>query len=127
MQSEEIKTQNEAAGISGMGYRELNRLNNETKEKLKELYQKDLIGTLSELHTYFGFELYESREGQQVFQRLVDFLDKENYSFREKDAIIVLANEYGIASEECGFRRGFQTAMRLCMEGMKGASCIIQT
>lgn len=64
---------------------------NEERDRLKELYQKDLVGVLSELYAYVGLDIQE----------------------QEKDKSILEA-------EKNGFRRGFQIALRLCMEGMTG-------
>lgn len=128
MQSKEMRSQNGAAetagtGISGWGYQELNRLNQEEKSRLKEQYQTDLVGTLSELPAYLGMELWESKEETRVFQKLIEAVQDGKDSYDARDAILCLANEYGMAAEESGFRRGFQIAMRLCMEGLKGGVC----
>ena len=50
-------------------------------------------------------------------------MKNEKYSFDASDKILCLANEYGMAAEESGFRRGFQIAMKLCMEGLRGGIC----
>jgi len=54
----------------------------------------------------------------QVLENLIDYLKNEKYSFNTQDTILCLANEYGMATEESGFRNGFAVAMRICMEGL---------
>lgn len=125
MQSKEMKSQSEAAeaaGISKWGYKELYRQNTKRKNKMKEQYQADLVGTLSELPDYLGMELWESKEETKIFSKLTEAVQEGKNSFDVQDTILCLANEYGIAAEESGFRRGFQIAMRLCIEGLKGGA-----
>lgn len=55
MQSTEMKPQNGTVGIgetSREGYMELNRIHMEEKGKMRHLYEKDLVSTLSELRYY---------------------------------------------------------------------------
>jgi len=125
VQSKEMKSQNgaaKAAGISGWGYQELYGQDTERKNKMKEQYQMDLVGTLSELPKYLGMGLWESKEETKIFGKLTEAVQVGKDSFNVQDTILCLANEYGIAAEESGFRRGFQIAMRLCMEGLKGGA-----
>ncbi len=126
MQSTEMKPQNGTAGIgeiSREGYMELNRIHIEEKGKMRHLYEKDLVSTLSELRYYLDIDIPESVQEQKKYGELEEFLDGGKYPFKTRDRILCIANEYGIAAEESGFRRGFQTAMRLCMEGMRGGVC----
>ena len=125
MQSKEMKSQSEAvkaAGISGWTYQELNRLNQKEENRMKEQYQVDLVGVLSALPNHLGMELWESKEETKIFNKLTEAVQEGKDSFDVQDTILCLANEYGIAAEESGFRRGFQIAMRLCMEGLKGGA-----
>lgn len=126
MQSIEMKPQNGTVGIgetSREGYMELNRIHIEEKGKIRRLYEKDLVSTLSELRYYLDIDIPESVQEQKKYGELEEFLDGGKYPFKTRDRILCIANEYGIAAEESGFRRGFQTAMRLCMEGMRGGVC----
>ncbi len=124
--SMEIEPQDGTAGTGGFsreGYAELLRVHMEKKEEVRSLYQKDFVGMFSELRYYFDIEMAESREERKKLGELEEFLDGGEYSFKTKNAILCITNEYGVAAEESGFRRGFQTAMRLCMEGMRGGAC----
>lgn len=102
---------------------EMNRIHIEEKGKIRRLYEKDLVSTLSELRYYLDIDIPESVQEQKKYGELEEFLDGGKYPFKTRDRILCIANEYGIAAEESGFRRGFQTAMRLCMEGMRGGVC----
>ena len=78
---------------------------------------------ISELRYYLDIDIPESVQEQKKYGELEEFLNGGKYPFKTKDRILCIANEYGVAAEESGFRRGFQTAMRLCMEGMRGGVC----
>lgn len=126
MQSTEMKPQNGSVGIgeiSKEGHEELYRIGDKLKKEMRGLYQTDIVGALLKLPDYLDMERHESAEEKENFQKLTNFLDGGKYSFNTKDTILCIANEYGVAAEESGFRRGFQTAMRLCMEGMRGGVC----
>lgn len=129
MQSEEMKTQSGSAAMAGYisreGYEAL--LSNEKAERLKMMKQseEDIVGFLYELPVYLAPERkQESREEARIFEKLTDYLKDGKHSFDIRNTILCLANEYGIAAEESGFRRGFQVAMRLCMDGMRGGVMI---
>lgn len=102
---------------------ELNRIHIEEKGKMRHLYEKDLVSTLSELRYYLDIDMTESVQEQKKYGELEEFLNSGKHSFHTKDKILCITNEYCVAAEERGFRRGFQTAMRLCMEGMRGGVC----
>ncbi len=126
MQSTEMKPQNGSVGIgeiSKEGYEELYRIGDKLKKEMRGLYQTDMVAALLKLPDYLDMERHESAEEKKNFQKLTNFLDGGKYSFNTKDTILCITNDYGIAAEESGFRRGFQTAMRLCMEGMRGGVC----
>lgn len=110
--------------INEKGYLKWIQFRDEEKNRLKKTYQEDLIGTLSELHTYVGMEIPDSREGKRILERIEQFLKAERTSSDVTDKILCLFSEYGIAIEESGFRRGFQVAMRLCMEGITGGTLL---
>lgn len=126
MQSKEMKPQSIAAGvaeISGAGYEKMYQGQMEKKKKLGELYQKDLVSTLSNLHSYLGMDLEESVKGQDIFWSLTKAVMTGEYLTEAQDKILCLATEYGVEAEEDGFRRGFRTAMKLCMDSMGGGVC----
>ncbi len=125
MQGEELKTHSGAAykavSISRESYEKMLELDKEERLKMDRQSKEDIIGFLCEIPTYLNPQgRQESHEETRIFKKLIDYLKDEKYSFRIQDTILCLANEYGNAAEERGFRRGFQTAMNLCMEGMKG-------
>lgn len=97
---------------------------NEERDRLRELYQTDLIGVLSELHSYVGLEeIHRSREEERIEEELQAFMQHESEKRpcdTPNNPVMRLFNSYGIAAEESGFRRGFQTAMRLCAEVLRG-------
>lgn len=111
------------AGISGAGYERLYQEGMEERKKLGDLYQTDMVSAISSLYTYVGMELEESRKSQDIFQRLTGTVKAGGHVPETQDSILCLALEYGIESEENGFRRGFRTAMKLCMDSMGGGVC----
>lgn len=126
MQSEEMKPQYGAAkaAISNEGYMKILEQDKVERLKMMEQSRVDMIGFLHEIPNYLNPEgKQESWEEAKIFSKLTDYLKSENYSFDALDKILCLANEYGMAAEESGFRRGFQIAMKLCMEGLKGGVC----
>lgn len=126
MQGKEINPQGRAtgvAGISGAGYAKLYQVHMEEKKKLGDLYKKDMVSTLSNLYSYFGMELEGSRKGQDIFWSLTEAVKAGEYLTEAHDRILCLATEYGVEAEENGFRRGFRTAMKLCMDSMGGGVC----
>ncbi len=124
--SMELEPKNGTAGIgeiSKEGYEELHRIGDKLKKEMRGLYQTDMVGALLKLPDYLDMERHESAEEKKNYQKLTNFLDGGKYPFNTKDTILCIANDYGVAAEESGFRRGFQTAMRLCMESMRGGVC----
>lgn len=111
------------SGISGAGYERLYQVGMEERKKLGDLYQRDMVSAISRLYTYVGMEVKESRKGQDIFQRLTESVGAGGRVTETQDNILCLALEYGIESEENGFRRGFRTAMKLCMDSMGGGVC----
>ena len=128
MQREELKTQSgtacEAACISRESYEELLRLGKEDRLKMERQSREDIIGFLYELPTYLNpGNVWASREETRIFGKLTEYLQDGKHPYDTQDKILCLTTEYGNAAEENGFRRGFQTAMKLCMEGMRGGVC----
>lgn len=128
MQNEELKTQSgaacQAAFISSGGYEEMLRLERERCLEMERRSKEDIIGFLFELPAQLNPEgVRESQEEVRIFRELTEYLEDGKYPFSAQDKIFCLATEYGSAAEEKGFRRGFQTAMKLCVEGMRGGAC----
>lgn len=110
-----------AAGeISEPGWQKLYLGFMEEKTKLRELYEKDIVGFFSEIHSFLGMEIPDGKKGTEVLGELDAVLKAEVNSFDIEDRILCLVTEYGIAEEKDGFRRGFQTAMRIGTSGMNG-------
>lgn len=128
MQSKEMKSQNNAvydeALISSEGLKETAKVDKEERTKMMQMYKTDIVGFLYELPVYLTPEnRQESSQEIRLFGKLTDYLENGKYSFDTQDTILCLANEYGMAAEENGFRNGFAAAMKICMEGMKGGVC----
>jgi len=106
-------------GMSLDGFEKLAETNKEIRMGMSKQMKYDLVGVLYSLPDYLEIDSRsESREQVDIFNNLDDFLNTGNYPYELRDRVTELANNYGIAAEETGFRRGFHTAMRLCMEGM---------
>ena len=127
MQSEDFKTHDKASSgtvsISKEAYEKLGE--ESAKESLKawELSQRDMVRFLFELPSFLNpYAHVESKEQKEIFRNLTDCLREQVQAFEEQDSILCLANEYGIAAEEFGFRNGFAMAMKLCMQGMAGGA-----
>lgn len=128
MQSKEMKSQNNAVYderlISCEGLKETARVDREDRIKMMQKSKTDIVGFLYELPEYLAPEnRQESSQEIRLFGKLTDYLENGKYSFDTQDTILCLANEYGMAAEENGFRNGFVAAMRICMEGLKGGVC----
>ena len=129
MKSEQIKLQGRSVYnnslISDEGLRELIKEDKESNLKMLQKSKTDIIGFLYELPEHLCPETkQESNKETQVFEKLINYLKNENYSFNTQDTILCLANEYGMAAEESGFRNGFSVAMRICMEGLNGTTIL---
>jgi hypothetical protein len=106
-----MKPQNGTAGIgeiSREGYMELNRIHIEEKGKMRHLYEKDLVSTLSELRYYLDIDMPESVQEQKKYGELEEFLNSGKHSFHTKDKILCITNEYGVAAEREGSAEGFR-------------------
>ena len=126
MKSEEMNTQSKtaygAASISREGLEKMVRNMEKEKSEAWEQSQKDIVGFLFELPDILNSpkSRTESREQEKVFGDLDDYLRQQEQEYEKRDRILCLANDYGIASEEYGFRNGFAMAMKICMHGMGG-------
>ena len=128
MQNEDLKTHDKAASetasISKEAYEKLTEESTNESLKAWELSQRDMVGFLFELPDFLNpHARTESSKQKEVFQNLTDCLRAQVRAFEEQDSILCLANEYGIASEEFGFRNGFAIAMKICMQGLNGGTC----
>lgn len=94
------------------------------KEKMWETAQADPLGFLYGMPVFFSPKsVKESREQTEKFDSLMERVNESIKEFSQSDAILCLANEYGMASEEQGFRHGFTLAMKLCVGAMSGGAC----
>jgi len=113
-----------AGTISGEGWKTLYMGLEDKREDLKKLYKEDMAEFFLELHNFLGIDIAESVEEREVLNGLASVV--EEFAFDTKNRILCLANEYGIAAEENGFRQGFKTAMRLNASGKEGVLCYEQ-
>lgn len=94
------------------------------KGKMWETAQADPMGFLFEMPVFFAPKsVQENREQTEKFDSLTERVNESIKEFSKSDAILCLANEYGMASEEKGFRNGFVMAMKLCVGAMAGGAC----
>lgn len=107
-----------AGAISGEGWQTMYMGLVEQKEELKELYETDAAEFFIKLNDFFDIEREESTEEKAVFNSIESTI--KELPFDIKDRILCLAVDYSIAAEDNGFRKGFQTAMRLRGSAMKG-------
>ena len=129
MKSEEIKAQERnaygGASISKEGLEQIVRGLKKDKLEAWEQLQRDIVGFLFELPDLLESPTSrtQSRGQKEIFEKLTDYVNGHVQTFEKKDTILCLANDYGIVSEEFGFRNGFAMAMKLCMQGMSGGAC----
>lgn len=88
--------------------------------------KSDLIGAIhnSEIYDLLGFHrvtTVEEKESWKAFTEALEFVAGDAPVNKRNDAE-ERAQDFGNAREETGFRLGFHTAMRLCMEGLKGGA-----
>ncbi len=93
----------------------------EAFKRIREAEAKsDLIGAIhnSEMYELLGFHKVITQGEKESWDNFMASLSSE---VKEKvDEIGELAVMFGNEREETGFRIGFHTAMRLCMEGLNG-------
>lgn len=93
----------------------------EAFKRIREVEAKsDLIGAIhnSEMYELLGFHKVITQGEKESWDNFMASLSSE---VKEKvDEIGELAVMFGNEREETGFRIGFHTAMRLCMEGLNG-------
>lgn len=127
MQSEDLKTHDKAtsgvASISKEAYEKLTGESINESMKAWKRSQRDMVGFLFDLPEFLNpHARTESSKQKEVFRNLTDCLREQVRAFEEQDSILCLANEYGMAAEEFGFRNGFAMAMKICMQGMGGGT-----
>lgn len=114
-----IKEFEEAKGLGEAGRETLLALMMEgesDKEKMWEAAQADPVGFLCWMPVFFSPKsVKDSREQAEKFDSLTERVKESIKEFSQSDAVLCLANEYGMASEEKGFRHGFMMAMKMSM------------
>lgn len=109
----------QVAQISPAGYEKMAETDKKRRAEMTELMKHDLISVLYKLPDHLEPEAdTESREQKNIFKNLDDFLAEGKYPYELRNHVTELVNDYGIAADENGFRRGFHMAMQICMEGM---------
>lgn len=94
------------------------------RKTMEEQAKSDLIGTIhnSEVYELLGFHKVTTtreKESWEVFAKALGTIT-ESVPVMKRNDVEDLAQAFGNEREETGFRLGFHTAMRLCMEGLNG-------
>ena len=100
-------------------------LRGEENERMKmwETAQHDPVGFIYELPEFlYQKSRTESKAQMEKFNSLTEQVKAVAEEYSKRDDILCLANEYGMASEEQGFRQGFAAAMKLCVRVMAGGA-----
>ena len=97
----------------------------EASKKSREAQAKsDLIGAIhnSEVYELLGFHRITTAGEKESWEAFREALGSVagNASVNKKNNVEDRAQNFGNEREETGFRLGFHTAMRLCMEGLNG-------
>lgn len=125
MQNEGLKPQNETVDFSKEGYEKIIRQYEEEKCRMWEQSKNDIVGFLYNIPEFLNPKaVRENGEQERIFNNLETYLEEGKHSYDTRNTILCLANDYGIAAEERGFRQGFSTAMRLCAGGMNGGTVL---
>lgn len=87
--------------------------------------KSDLIGAIhnSEIYDLLGFQLITTtgeKESWAAFTEALGSVVAEDAPVNRRNDVEDRAQDFGNEREETGFRLGFHTAMRLCMEGLIG-------
>lgn len=88
----------------------------------------DLIGTIhnSEVYELLGFHRLtptREKESRDIFTEALGNVTKD-VPVNKRNDVEDRVQDFGNEREETGFRLGFHTAMRLCMEGLNGGVMI---
>lgn len=110
--------------VSGQGYKELYRMKLEEIDRLMEQYERDIIGFLADVYFHFGEGKPEGRAEEAARKRLHDAVNSAGLPFEKGNEILGIAEDSITEADMNGFRRGFRTSMRICMDGMKGGVAI---
>lgn len=97
----------------------------EAFKKFREAQAKsDLIGAIhdSEVYELLGFHMVMTIGEKESWAAFTEALGNVagDAPANKKNNVEDLAQNFGNEREETGFRLGFHTAMRLCMEGLNG-------
>lgn len=97
----------------------------EAFEKIREVQAKrDLIGAIhnSEVYELLGFHKVTTAREKESWNAFMEALGSvtESAPAKKRNNVEERAQDFGNDREETGFRLGFHTAMRLCMEGLNG-------
>lgn len=86
--------------------------------------KSDLIGAIhdSEVYELLGFHTVMTMGEKEAWAAFTEALGNVagDAPANKKNNVEDLAQNFGTEREETGFRLGFHTAMRLCMEGLNG-------
>lgn len=99
-----------------------------SKKKRTAEAKSDLIGAIhnSEVYELLDFHRITStgeKESWAAFMKALGNMAGDA-SVNKKNNVEELAQNFGNEREETGFRLGFHTAMRLCMEGLNGGTVL---
>ena len=97
----------------------------EAFQKVREAQAKsDLIGSIhnSEVYELLGFHRETTIREKESWEAFTEALGNVagDAPINKKNNVEDWAQDFGNEREETGFRIGFHTAMRLCMEGLNG-------
>lgn len=122
---ESIKQDNAGTedGISAWSCQKLYHTLENERGNLKRLYKNDIVEFFIRLEDFLDIEHTDSEEEKRVFGEIKD-ATKQIGGFAVQDRILSLANAYGVAAQENGFRHGFETAMRISAGGAKGGAAL---
>lgn len=97
----------------------------EAFKKNREVQAKsDLIGAIhnSEVYELLGFHMVKTTGEKESWEAFAEALGSVigDVPVNKRNNVEDRAQDFGNEREETGFRLGFHTAMRLCMEGLNG-------
>lgn len=118
------ETETNSKELSRKGLLLLLEQNDEEKREMWRKSQKDPVGFLYELKEFLcQTEKEKSSSMVEKFNSLTECVKEISGEYSQTDRILCFANEYGMASEENGFRNGFFMAMRFFLGVMEGGVC----
>lgn len=122
---ESIKQDNTGTtnGISAWSCLKLYGMLENERDNLKRLYKSDIVEFFIRLEDFLNIERTDSEEEKRVFGEIKDAAEQIG-GFAVQDRILSLANAYGIAAYDNGFKHGFETAARIGAGGAKGGAAL---